>query len=322
MLGRAPPRQSAPIPSHHPDGGPARVRTRTPRVLVVGAYERDNFGDLLFLLVTERYLAEAEVVAAAPFAADMTALLDRRIHAYGPLLQREAFDVIWTAGGQVGALDVERAYRMSAPPAAYRGFRRRSRRGRERILQRAVGGAPVVSPYIPSTAAYPRNAGAVTVLDSAGLSGIAALEPAAAGRARRAPAQPDPHRRPRPRVEPLPHQPGDRSPPGARRGARGRDPVARRARSRVRRRRLPGVERHPRPAGPRERRRRARRQPPAQGAEAAAAARRHRDRARRRRRLRAGRRRGAARGARHGHRDPRGPPPARARRRSSAARAS
>ena len=29
-----------------------------PRVLLVGAYERDNFGDLLFLLVTERYLGQ------------------------------------------------------------------------------------------------------------------------------------------------------------------------------------------------------------------------------------------------------------------------
>ena len=28
----------------------------SPRVLLVGAYERDNLGDLLFLLVTERYL--------------------------------------------------------------------------------------------------------------------------------------------------------------------------------------------------------------------------------------------------------------------------
>ena len=37
-----------------------------PRVLAVGAYERDNVGDLLFLLVTERYLRGAQVVAAAP----------------------------------------------------------------------------------------------------------------------------------------------------------------------------------------------------------------------------------------------------------------
>lgn len=61
--------------------------SRPPRVLTVGAYERDNVGDLLFLLVTEQYLRDAEVVAAAPFDADMTSLLDRQVHAYGPLLQ-------------------------------------------------------------------------------------------------------------------------------------------------------------------------------------------------------------------------------------------
>jgi hypothetical protein len=56
---------------------------RAPRVLLVGAYERDNFGDLLFLLVTERYLEGADVVAAAPFSADMRHLLGREIPAYG-----------------------------------------------------------------------------------------------------------------------------------------------------------------------------------------------------------------------------------------------
>src|SRR5215218_1336037 len=87
------------------------------RVLLVGAYERDNFGDLLFLLVTERYL-----VAAAPFSADMRALLGRHIPAYGPLLRDEAFDAIWTVGGQVGRVDLLRAYRMSASPEAWAAF--------------------------------------------------------------------------------------------------------------------------------------------------------------------------------------------------------
>ena len=87
-----------------------------PRVLLVGAYERDNFGDLLFLLVTERYLEGADVVAAAPFAADMRALLGRRIPAYGPLLRDERFDAVWTVGGQVGRIDLERAFKLSAAP--------------------------------------------------------------------------------------------------------------------------------------------------------------------------------------------------------------
>jgi hypothetical protein len=77
---------------------------RSIRVLLAGAYERDNFGDLLFLLVTERYLDGAEVVAAAPFSADMRALVDRHVPAYGPLLRDEAFDAIWTVGGQVGRI--------------------------------------------------------------------------------------------------------------------------------------------------------------------------------------------------------------------------
>ena len=89
----------------------------------MGAYERDNFGDLLFLLVTERYLGGADVVAAAPFAADMRQLLGRRIPAFGPLLRDEAFDAVWTVGGQVGRVDLERAYKMSATPARVAALR-------------------------------------------------------------------------------------------------------------------------------------------------------------------------------------------------------
>jgi hypothetical protein len=119
------------------------------RVLLVGAYERDNLGDLLFLLVTERYLGSADVVAAAPFSADMRAQLGRRIPAYGPLLRSEPFDAIWTVGGQVGRVDAARAYKMSARPRAYRRFERRSDASRARILRRAAGGPPPDSPYIP-----------------------------------------------------------------------------------------------------------------------------------------------------------------------------
>jgi hypothetical protein len=150
-----------------------------PRVLAVGAYERDNVGDLLFLLVSERYLQGAHVVAAAPFGADMRALLDRRVVAHGPLLRDQAFDVIWTVGGQVGAVDTARAYRMSAPPREYRRYARSSARRRAALLARATGGVPVLSPYIPSPLDHARNAGAISVLNSVGLSGVRGIEDAA-----------------------------------------------------------------------------------------------------------------------------------------------
>jgi len=157
----------------------------SPRVLLVGAYERDNFGDLLFLLVTERYLGGAEVVAAAPFSADMRSLLDRRIPAYGPLLRDEPFDAIWTVGGQVGRVDLRRAYKMSASPEAWAEFEAAPEARQRALLARATGGAPPLSPYIPLASEYPRNAGAVTVLNSVGIAGarraaIAALRNATA----------------------------------------------------------------------------------------------------------------------------------------------
>lgn len=147
------------------------------RVLLVGAYERDNLGDLLFLLVTERYLEGAEVVAAAPFSADMRAQLGRRIPAYGPLLRSQSFDAIWTVGGQVGRVDVARAYKMSAKPRAWRRFERGSEPARARILRRATGGPPPASPYIPLPAAYPRNADVPAVLNSVGIAGVGGIEP-------------------------------------------------------------------------------------------------------------------------------------------------
>jgi polysaccharide pyruvyl transferase WcaK-like protein len=145
----------------------------TPRVLLVGAYERDNFGDLLFLLVTEQYLRDAEVVAAAPFAADMTELLGRQVPAYAPLLRRERFDVIWTVGGEVGAIGTETAYRLSATDDQHAAYQAAATPAeRRRLLRSATGGMRLLAPYLPDPVAYPLNAGAVSVLNSAGLSRI------------------------------------------------------------------------------------------------------------------------------------------------------
>jgi polysaccharide pyruvyl transferase WcaK-like protein len=149
----------------------------TSRILLVGAYERDNFGDLLFLLVTERYLDGAEVVAAAPFSADMRALLDREVPAYGPLLREATFDAIWTVGGQVGRVDLRRAFRMSATEEEWRAFGASPEAEQLAIMRRAVGGAPMVSPYIPLPSEYPRNAGALTVLNSVGIAGVRGVAP-------------------------------------------------------------------------------------------------------------------------------------------------
>ena len=147
------------------------------RVLLVGAYERDNFGDLLFLLVTERYLRGRR--------RGRRRALQRR-HA-GPArppdpglraaARAESFDAIWTVGGQVGRVDVRARLQDVGEAARVAPVRRRSDAARARILRRAAGGAPPRPPYIPLPAAYPRNAGAPAVLNSVGIAGVRGIEP-------------------------------------------------------------------------------------------------------------------------------------------------
>src|SRR6478735_9466048 len=91
----------------------------------------------------------------------MTPLLDRCVVALGDALTREEFDVIWTVGGQVGGTTPESALRMSKAPAEHDAFR----------------ATVPTSPYIPTPGAFPRNAGAVSVLNSVGLTGAGVLPP-------------------------------------------------------------------------------------------------------------------------------------------------
>jgi hypothetical protein len=132
-----------------------------PRVLLVGPYERDNLGDLLFPLVMERYLGDAEVVLGAPFAPSTEALLERRVHPYGPLLRDERFDVVWSVGGQLGGVDVGRALRMAAPGVD---------------VLAATGGVELASPYIP--ALPDADTDTVAVVNSAGLATLRGARPA------------------------------------------------------------------------------------------------------------------------------------------------
>ena len=147
-----------------------------PRVLLVGAYERDNFGDILFLLQTEQYLpAEAEVVAGAPFGADMSALLDRHVIGYGPLLETGTFDHIWTVGGEVGGADLRHAFRMCASEEQLEQWRTGGEPVRAQLIREQVGTIPIDSPYLPRPAAYPKNLATPTTINSVGFTGVSRL---------------------------------------------------------------------------------------------------------------------------------------------------
>jgi len=144
------------------------------RVLFVGAYERDNFGDLLFLLVSEQYLDEAgfDVVAAAPIAADMTELLDRQVDAFVPLLESEPFSQVWTVGGEVGGTRVQTAIWMSASAETWQRYKAGDTQQKAAMRRDIIGATDIESPYMPRLSQFPLNSGAPAVLNSVGLAGI------------------------------------------------------------------------------------------------------------------------------------------------------
>lgn len=148
-----------------------------PAVVACGAYERDNLGDLLFLVVSEHFARGlVDVAFTAPIAADMTDLLDRQISSTGALLTEGAYGGIWTVGGEVGSTRREYVYRTSVDPPEWRRFTALDATAQDALLD-GVMNARMESPYVPRPSVFPRNRNARLVLNSVGVSGIGGLPP-------------------------------------------------------------------------------------------------------------------------------------------------
>lgn len=154
---------------------------RKPRILLVGAYERDNFGDMLFLLQSRAFLTDFETVAAAPFANASTSVLDTPVASYGHLLRSEPFDYVLTVGGEVGVTTAEVALRMAGHAEEAARLSAGGPRAQAELLMRLCGLRELTTPYLPRLSALPDNAGAGLGINSVGLIGLST-----ASRARRA----------------------------------------------------------------------------------------------------------------------------------------
>lgn len=82
-------------------------------MLLVGAHERDNFGDLLFYELTREYFDAHTVVGGSVIAADMTGLIGTQVLPHNDLLATRRFDRVWVVGGELGGLDTRGALAMS-----------------------------------------------------------------------------------------------------------------------------------------------------------------------------------------------------------------
>ena len=144
----------------------------TINVVAVGAYERDNFGDMLYAELVDKLVgSRANFTFAAPFARDMTAAFGRDIPAVAPLLDRGPVDAIWTVGGEVGTAELGHAYRTAFGENS-RAFNGMTPDQREAVLLQATGTEVRDSAYMPRPSSHRGSAGAAFVLNSVGLSAI------------------------------------------------------------------------------------------------------------------------------------------------------
>ena len=145
-----------------------------PRILLVGAYERDNFGDLLFLELTKRRLGAigAVTVVSAPISADMRALVGEFVIPTGLALQTDPFDTVWVVGGEIGTTTLGEALRFSLSAADHETLAAAPGPVRRAAIAALTVDHESPGAYVPAPSGDDTTAAPV-VLHSVGLAGLA-----------------------------------------------------------------------------------------------------------------------------------------------------
>ncbi len=147
------------------------------RILAIGAYERDNFGDLLFLYVLRKLINnKAEVIASSIIAADTEPINGEFVLPYDILLKNHTFDGVYVAGGEVGAVDVVSGLTMDISSKEYQTILR-NKPDLNTIVEFYTGISQnrEEHAYIPDLQKYPLNKHTPLIVNSVGLSNIAGL---------------------------------------------------------------------------------------------------------------------------------------------------
>lgn len=141
-------------------------------VLAVGAYERDNFGDFLFLEVIKRSLPEDCVVAGSIMYANTDNNNGPVTVPYDYALNSQQFNAVFVVGGEIGGVDTSLAVDMSFNDKAqkirhtktsYTGFG-----GIVDSLYGVLKNRPCA--YVPDMREYPLNLRTPLIINSVGIA--------------------------------------------------------------------------------------------------------------------------------------------------------
>lgn len=145
---------------------------------LIGAYERDNFGDILFLERTRRYLDEARLEAKtlAPFRSLTERLTGAPTTPVTSAMRDGSLGAIWTVGGEVGGVAVHSAYLMLDPETRATDFHGMPRGARRALIRQESGAALTNLAYLPRPSAYPDSWAIPSIVNSVGVSGMLHLQ--------------------------------------------------------------------------------------------------------------------------------------------------
>lgn len=129
-----------------------------PSGLLVGAYERDNFGDILFLNRARHYLGDRAALATAPAGGNSSEVGGESVVAYGGPLAGDPVPFVWVVGGATGSTTVAGALSMAGDATA------------------TDPGLPdYASPYLPRMSRYSATTNAKYIVNSVGVAGVGRL---------------------------------------------------------------------------------------------------------------------------------------------------
>ena len=131
-------------------------------ILAIGAYDRDNFGDYLFLELLRRALPEDNIIAGSYIYATIPEYKLATLP-YEFVLRNYTVDAVWVVGGEVGGVNINNALAMSL----------RDEMSASRKYIEKLAGVPTKKykfAYLPDISVYNEDKSTPLIINSVGLS--------------------------------------------------------------------------------------------------------------------------------------------------------
>lgn len=146
------------------------------KILTIGAYERDNFGDLLFFFIVKEFFKQHDVVPASIIYSDMVDLMGEIIYPYHILLTEFEWDMVIVVGGEIGGVDIHTALNVSLSDYEYE-ILEMAGNGLQNVCYDFLTGRNINRPaYIPNLTFYAKNQGTPLLVNSVGISALKSID--------------------------------------------------------------------------------------------------------------------------------------------------